>query len=62
MTPAVDQELLLDVPLGPLWFRPLLSGAPVTPDEARSVVELVLDGPLSRDRPLDEVVRRLDGT
>lgn len=48
MSPDVDQELLLDLLLGPLWFRLLVSGAPVTPGEARSVVELVLEGALSR--------------
>jgi AcrR family transcriptional regulator len=48
MTPEVDQELLLDLLLGPLWFRLLVSGAPITPEEARSVVELVLDGALPR--------------
>jgi hypothetical protein len=48
LTPEVDQELLLDLLLGPLWFRLLVSGAPITPEEARSVVELVLDGALAR--------------
>ncbi|MGH9248320.1 MAG: TetR/AcrR family transcriptional regulator [Acidimicrobiales bacterium] len=49
MTPDVDQELLLDLLLGPLWFRLLLSGAPITPEVARLVVELVLCGALFRD-------------
>ena len=44
LPPEVDQELLLDLLLGPLWFRLLLSGAPITPQAARSVVELVLEG------------------
>jgi AcrR family transcriptional regulator len=48
LTPDIDQELLLDLLLGPLWFRLLVSGAPITPEEARSVVELVLDGALLR--------------
>jgi hypothetical protein len=48
LTPEVDQELLLDLLLGPLWFRLLVSGAPITPEEARSVVELVLVGALPR--------------
>jgi AcrR family transcriptional regulator len=48
MTPDADQELLLDLLLGPLWFRLLVSGAPITPEEAGSVVELVLDGALPR--------------
>jgi AcrR family transcriptional regulator len=48
MTPDVDQDLLLDLLLGPLWFRLLVSGAPITPDEAQTVVELVLDGALPR--------------
>jgi AcrR family transcriptional regulator len=44
MPPEADQELLLDLLLGPLWFRLLVSGAPITPAAARSVVELVLTG------------------
>ena len=48
MAPDIDQELLLDLLLGPLWFRLLVSGAPITPDQARSLVELVLDGALPR--------------
>ncbi|HZA76920.1 MAG TPA: TetR/AcrR family transcriptional regulator [Acidimicrobiales bacterium] len=48
LSPEVDQELLLDLLLGPLWFRLLVSGAPITPAEARSVVQLVLDGALPR--------------
>jgi AcrR family transcriptional regulator len=54
LTPDIDQELLLDLLLGPLWFRLLVSGAPITPEEALSVVELVLDGALPRrPRPSD---------
>jgi AcrR family transcriptional regulator len=49
LPPEVDQELLLDLLLGPLWFRLLVSGAPITPDAAPSVVELVLQGALTRD-------------
>jgi AcrR family transcriptional regulator len=48
LSPEVGQELLLDLLLGPLWFRLLVSGAPITPAEARSVVQLVLDGALPR--------------
>jgi hypothetical protein len=44
LAPEVDQELLLDLLLGPLWFRLLVSGAPITPDQARTVVELVSTG------------------
>jgi AcrR family transcriptional regulator len=54
LTADIDQELLLDLLLGPLWFRLLVSGAPITTNEARSVVELVLDGALARrPRPSD---------
>jgi AcrR family transcriptional regulator len=48
LIPEIDQELLLDLVLGPLWFRLLLSGAPITPQAARSVVDLVLEGALPR--------------
>ena len=51
LPPEVDQELLLDLLLGPLWFRLLLSGAPITPEAARSVVLIVLDGVLPGARP-----------
>jgi len=49
LPPEVDQELLLDLLLGPLWFRLLVSGAPITPDAAPTVVALVLGGALTRD-------------
>ena len=49
LPPEVDQELLLDLLLGPLWFRLLVSGAPITPEAAPTVVELVLEGALTRD-------------
>jgi AcrR family transcriptional regulator len=56
MPPETDQELLLDLLLGPLWFRLLVSGAPITPAAARSVVELVLAG--ASPRSSTTVVRR----
>ena len=46
----VDQELLLDLLLGPLMFRLLVTGAPVMPDAARSVVDVALGGALDRTR------------
>jgi AcrR family transcriptional regulator len=51
LPPEADQELLLDLVLGPLWFRLLVSGAPITPAAARSVVELVLTGALPGRSP-----------
>jgi hypothetical protein len=48
LSPEADQELLLDLLLGPLWFRLLVTGAPIAPDAAPSVVALVLDGALAR--------------
>jgi AcrR family transcriptional regulator len=47
LSPEVDQELLLDLLLGPLWFRLLITGAPVAPTAARSVVDIVLRGALA---------------
>jgi AcrR family transcriptional regulator len=52
LTPEIDQELLLDLLLGPLWFRLLVSGAPITPEAARSVVLVALDGVLHGDARL----------
>jgi AcrR family transcriptional regulator len=49
LPPEMDQELLLDLLLGPLWFRLLLSGVPITPEAARPVVQIVLEGALTRD-------------
>jgi AcrR family transcriptional regulator len=46
----VDQELLVDLLLGPLMFRLLVTGAPVVPDAARSVVDVVLGGVADRTR------------
>lgn len=51
MPPEADTELLLDLLLGPLWYRLMVSGAPITPGDARSVVELVLTGVLPRRSP-----------
>jgi AcrR family transcriptional regulator len=48
LPPEVDQELLLDLLLGPLWYRLLVSGAPIPPEAARSIVDLVLQGALPR--------------
>jgi AcrR family transcriptional regulator len=48
MTPDVDHEHLLDLLLGPLWFRLLVSGAPIAPVDAPSVIRLVLEGALPR--------------
>jgi AcrR family transcriptional regulator len=47
LPPEMDQELLLDLLLGPLWFRLLLSGVPITPEAARPVVQIVLEGALT---------------
>ncbi len=41
LPPEVDDELLPDLLLGPLWFRILVTGAPVAPEDARSVVRVV---------------------
>ena len=48
LPPEIDQELLLDLLLGPLWFRLLLSGVPITPEAARPVVQIVLEGALTQ--------------
>jgi AcrR family transcriptional regulator len=54
LPPEMDQELLLDLLLGPLWFRLLLSGVPITPEAARPVVQIVLEGALTRGARLSD--------
>ena len=42
LSPSVDQELLIDLLIGPLWLRLLLTNDPITPDLVDSNVEVVL--------------------
>jgi hypothetical protein len=57
LPPEVDDELLPDLLLGPLWFRILVTGAPVTPEDARSVVRVVS----TASHPARRTVRRCVG-
>lgn len=47
--PEVDTELAIDLLLGPLWVRLLVTGAPVTSKTAREVVDSILPGLLVND-------------
>ena len=60
ISPEADTELLLDLLLGPLWYRLMVSGAPITPADARSVVQLVLTGVLPRRSPPRDASNRQD--
>ena len=42
LAPSVDQELLIDLLIGPLWTRLLITRDPITRDYVDSVVEAVL--------------------
>src|SRR3954454_1678867 len=42
LSPAVDQELLIDLLIGPLWLRLLLTYDPITPEYVDSNVEAAL--------------------
>ena len=61
LSAEVDQELLLDLLMGPLWFRLLITGAPIAPDAARSVIEVLLHGTLERTQGSSRRGRRRRG-
>jgi AcrR family transcriptional regulator len=42
LSPSVDQELLIDLLIGPLWLRLLLTNDPITPEFVDSNVEAAL--------------------
>jgi AcrR family transcriptional regulator len=42
LSPSIDQELLIDLLIGPLWLRLLLTHDPITPEYVDSNVEAAL--------------------
>jgi AcrR family transcriptional regulator len=42
--PAAQHELIIDMLVGPLWTRALVTGSPMTVDEIEAIVDTVLDG------------------
>jgi hypothetical protein len=52
LRPDLDVELALDVLGGPLFYRLLVTGAPIDQELAEGVVELILRGfaPVKRSR------------
>lgn len=42
--PDVDVGLAIDLVLGPLWVRQLVTGEPISPDAVDRIVDAVLDG------------------
>jgi AcrR family transcriptional regulator len=42
LTPGVDQALLIDLLIGPLWTRLLITGDPITDEFVDAIVEVVL--------------------
>ena len=42
LTPLVDQDLLIDLLIGPLWTRLLITRDPVTSEYVESIVDAVL--------------------
>jgi AcrR family transcriptional regulator len=46
--PTIQHELLIDLLVGPLWTRSLVTGSPMTDGDVEAIVDTVLDG--CRDR------------
>lgn len=44
LDPDVDHDLLIDVLMGPLWTRLLVTGPTIRSDEVTAIVDFVLDG------------------
>ncbi|MGY1696788.1 TetR/AcrR family transcriptional regulator [Geodermatophilus sp. SYSU D00814] len=42
LAPSVDQDLMIDLLIGPIWTRLLITRDPITPEYVDSVVETVL--------------------
>jgi AcrR family transcriptional regulator len=51
LDPALDHELIIDLLVGPLWTRLLISDNPMRPDDVETIVDVVLSGVLRRERP-----------
>ena len=58
--PAADHELIIDLLVGPLWTRLLVTGRPMTSDEVEAIVDAVLSG-VSRTRRLPRRARARSG-
>jgi AcrR family transcriptional regulator len=56
VAPALQHELVIDILVGPLWTRRLVTGAPVTAEDIEAVVEVVLDG-IRPAQPRDGTMR-----
>lgn len=44
LDPSLDHELVIDLLVGPLWTRLLVSDAPMTETDVETIVDAVLDG------------------
>ena len=51
ITPETDCGLAIDLLLGPLWVRLLVTGEPIHPDTVQATVDTVLGGILPRTTP-----------
>jgi AcrR family transcriptional regulator len=49
LDPSIDHELVIDLLVGPLWTRLLVTDTPLTKDDVVSIVNAVMDG-VSRPR------------
>jgi AcrR family transcriptional regulator len=44
LDPSLDHDLVIDLLVGPLWTRLLVSDAPMTERDVKAIVDAVLDG------------------
>jgi AcrR family transcriptional regulator len=49
LDPSIDHELVIDLLVGPLWTRLLVTDTPLTKDDVETIVDSVMDG-VSRPR------------
>jgi hypothetical protein len=44
LDPSFDQELVIDLLVGPLWTRLLVTDTRLTKDDVQTIVDAVMDG------------------
>jgi AcrR family transcriptional regulator len=60
LDPAVDHELVIDLLVGPLWTRLLVTDRPMTRDDVEAIVHAVLSGVSPPRRPARRTRARSD--
>ena len=53
LDPLIDHDLVIDLVVGPLWTRLLVTDTPMTRDDVETIVEAVLRGVAARPASVD---------